>query len=142
MSICSATIREAPTHKDTRGKLTVLQGSDIAFPIKRIYYLHEVPIGAVRAEHGHRKLEQLMFCPAGAVDVMICNGSDQEHFTLADPATLLHVPPGSWRSVKFKQPGSVLCVLASRAYEPDDYIHDYEDFLAWKKESLNFPDGK
>jgi dTDP-4-dehydrorhamnose 3,5-epimerase-like enzyme len=122
----------AQTNIDMRGKLSVVEGASLPFEIKRIYYLYDVPQGATRGEHGHRKLEQVLLCPAGAVEVMVCDGSKQEFFTLREPSTLLHIPPGSWRRVRFLEPGSVLCVLASRPYEPDDYIHDYQEFLQWK----------
>jgi hypothetical protein len=128
-------IHAAPTYRDDKGSLSVLEGADIPFVIQRIYYIHNVPVGAVRGEHGHRELEQVIICLSGAVEVMICDGIQQQFVSLSDPATLLHVPAGRWRSVKFKEAGSVLCVLASAPFEKSDYIYDYEEFLAWKRSS-------
>jgi hypothetical protein len=31
-------------------------------------------------------------------------------------------------------PGTVVCVLASRPYEREDYLYDYEEFLAWVRQ--------
>jgi dTDP-4-dehydrorhamnose 3,5-epimerase-like enzyme len=126
-------LHAAPTYSDAKGSLSVLEGADIPFIIQRIYYIHNVPVGAVRGEHGHRELEQVIICLSGAVEVMICDGTQQEFVTLGDPATLLYVPPGRWRSVKFKEAGSVLCVVASRPFDKSDYIYDYEEFLEWKR---------
>lgn len=129
----SLRVYEATTHSDGKGRLSVIEPSDVPFAIQRIYYIHNVPIGAIRGEHGHRKLEQVIICLSGAVEVMICDGATQEFITLSDPATLLYVPSGRWRSIKFKDAGSVLCVLASRLYDQSDYIYDYEEFLEWKR---------
>jgi dTDP-4-dehydrorhamnose 3,5-epimerase-like enzyme len=123
----------AKTYSDAKGSLSVLEGADIPFIIQRIYYIHNVPIGAIRGEHGHRELEQVVLCLAGAVEVMISDGVQQQYITLADPETMLHIPPGRWRSVKFKEAGSVLCVVASRTFDKTDYIYDYEEFLEWKR---------
>jgi len=137
----SLRLRVAPTYSDAKGSLSVLEGADIPFVIRRIYYIHDVPVGAVRGEHGHRQLEQIILCLSGVVEVMICDGIKQEFFTLADPSTLLYVPSGRWRSVKFKEAGSVLCVLASRPFDKSDYIYDYEEFLEWKRGCSGGADG-
>jgi dTDP-4-dehydrorhamnose 3,5-epimerase-like enzyme len=126
----------AATYSDDKGSLCVVEGADLPFVVQRIYYIHSVPIGAVRGEHGHRELEQIIMCLSGAVEVMICDGVQQQFITLSDPSMLLHVPPGCWRSVKFKEAGSVLCVLASMPFDRSDYIYDYEEFIRWKRSSF------
>lgn len=123
----------AKTHADDKGCLSVIEGTDLPFAIKRIYYIHSVPIGAIRGEHGHRTLEQIVMCLSGAVEMMISDGVEQQFVTLSNPATLLYVPAGRWRSVKFKEAGSVLCVLASQLFDSSDYIYDYEEFVEWKR---------
>jgi hypothetical protein len=41
----------------------------------------------------------------------------------------VYVPPRIW-SVQYKHsPDAKLLVLASHAYDPDDYIRDYDEFL-------------
>ncbi|SIS59415.1 sugar 3,4-ketoisomerase [Phaeovulum vinaykumarii] len=119
------------THIDPRGSLGVLEGDDLPFPIARVYYLFDVPIGAVRGEHGHKQLEQVMICMSGRVEITLNDGTGQYHFTLDTPASALHVPPGYWRRLKFLDPGTSVCVLASRRYEPEDYLYSFEDYLAW-----------
>lgn len=123
------------THLDARGSLSVVENGDLPFPIRRIYYLHGVPLGAKRGEHGHKLLEQLMICMHGVCDVTLNDGQSQDHFTLSSPATALYVPPGMWRSLRFVEPDTVCCVLASRPYEKEDYIYDFEDFLAWSRQN-------
>lgn len=120
---------------DARGQLGVVEGSDLPFDIKRIYYLFDIPIGAVRGEHGHKRLEQLMICMNGACEVTFNDGTRQFKFTLDTPGKGVLVPPGLWRSISFKEPNSVLCVMASHAYEQDDYLYSYEEYLAWVQEN-------
>ncbi len=124
-------IIEIRTHADARGSLGVVENLSLPFAIKRIYYLYGVPIGAIRGEHGHKQLEQLIICMHGRVDVTLNDGRRQYPFTLESPSQGLHVPPGLWRSLYFREPGTVVCVLASRPYEVADYIYNFEEFRAW-----------
>lgn len=125
---------DAPAFVDGRGSLGVLEGAALPFDIARIYYLYDVPIGAVRGEHGHKRLHQLMICMHGQIEVTLNDGQRQHPFTLSSPAQVLYVPPGMWRRLRFLMPETVVCVLASRPYEVDDYIYEYEDFLTWVRQ--------
>jgi dTDP-4-dehydrorhamnose 3,5-epimerase-like enzyme len=125
------------THLDARGSLGVMEDGDLPFLIRRVYYLFDVPIGAVRGEHGHKTLEQLMICMNGRVEVTLNNGSGQFRFELSRPDQALHVPPGMWRSLRFVDPGTVVCVLASQPYDRQDYIFTFEDFLTWVSKKSN-----
>ena len=124
-------IIEIRSHADARGALSVVENGAIPFDIRRVYYLYGVPIGAIRGEHGHKQLEQIIICMHGRVDVTLNDGLQQYPFILDRPDRGLHVPPGLWRSLYFREPGTVVCVLASRPYEVEDYIYNFEDFRAW-----------
>ena len=119
------------THRDARGSLGAMEGDDLPFDVRRVYYLFDVPIGAVRGEHGHKTLEQLMICMHGRVEVTLNDASGQFHFVLDSPAIALHIPPGLWRSLRFVDPDTVVCVLASQPYDRQDYIYTFEEFLTW-----------
>lgn len=125
---------DAPAFVDGRGSLGVLEGAALPFDIARIYYLYDVPIGAVRGEHGHKRLHQLMICMHGQTEITLNDGNQQYPFTLSTPGQVLYVPPGMWRRLRFVMPDTVVCVLASRPYEVDDYIYEYEDFLTWVRQ--------
>ncbi|TMM49158.1 sugar 3,4-ketoisomerase [Sulfitobacter sabulilitoris] len=125
---------DAPAFVDGRGSLGVLEGAALPFDIARIYYLYDVPIGAVRGEHGHKRLHQLMICMHGQTEITLNDGNQQYPFTLSTPGQVLYVPPGMWRRLRFVMPETVVCVLASRPYEVDDYIYEYEDFLTWVRQ--------
>ncbi len=119
---------------DGRGALGVLEGSALPFDVARVYYLYDVPLGAVRGEHGHKRLHQLMICMHGAVDITLNDGVRSHAFTLSSPAQVLYVPPGLWRSMRFVMPETVICVLASRPFEVEDYIYEFEAYLTWVRQ--------
>ena len=125
---------QLPRHVDGRGSLGVIEATELPFDIRRIYYLHDVPMGAVRGEHGHKRLQQLILCMHGQVEVVLNDGAQQFPFTLSDPGIGLYLPPGLWRRLRFLVPETVVCVLASQPYEKDDYIYQYEEFLSWARQ--------
>ena len=45
--------------------------------------------------------------------------------------------PGLWREMIWQEDDAVLCVLASEYYDPDEYIRDYDAFLAYKNQQKN-----
>lgn len=119
-------------YSDTRGYLSVIEGNiDIPFEIKRIYYLYQVP-DTSRGEHAHKQLNQLMFATSGSVRVTLDDGKRKKSFVLDCPWKGLLVKPGLWRTLDNFSDNSVLMVLASDKYEPDDYIRDYQAFLKFK----------
>lgn len=120
-------------YTDNRGYLSVIEGGlDIPFEIKRIYYLYMVP-EAARGAHAHKELQQLMIATSGSVHVTLDDGTEKKTFVLDKPWKGLLVAPGMWRDLDNFAGGTVCMVLASEKYEAEDYIRDYNDFLAFKK---------
>ena len=66
---------------------------------------------------------------------LVDDGSAREEIQLESPAIGLHIPPMIWGTQWKYTRDAVLLVLASHPYDPDDYIRDYEEFLA------NLPHG-
>ena len=59
--ITDCKIIELPKVTDPRGNLTfVEENRQVPFQIKRVYYLYDVPGGAVRAGHAHKSLHQFV----------------------------------------------------------------------------------
>src|SRR5262245_11297390 len=70
---------ELPLITDGRGNLTFVEGQrHVPFDIARVYYLHDVPSGIMRAGHAHRTTQQLMIGCAGAFSVHFSNGIEQQ----------------------------------------------------------------
>lgn len=107
---------------------------DIPFRIKRIYYTYDVPIGTKRGMHAHKKLQQLLWCPYGEIEVILDNGKEKTSYLLDTPEKALLVLKGYWRDMYWKKEGSVLCVAASDYYNENDYIRDYDEFLKYVEE--------
>ena len=119
-------------YTDTRGYLSVIEGSvDIPFEIRRIYYLYLVP-EAARGAHAHKLLQQLMIATSGSVHVTLDDGIEKKTFVLDRPWKGLYVAPGMWRDLDNFAGGTVCMVLASEKYKADDYIRDYSEFLKFK----------
>jgi dTDP-4-dehydrorhamnose 3,5-epimerase-like enzyme len=132
-SIENCNIIDLPKISDTRGNLTYIEaGKQIPFDIRRVYYLYDIPGGAERGGHAHKKLQQLIIASSGSFDVVLDDGKKQKRVHLNRPYFGLYICPYIWRELDNFSSGSVCTVLASRAYEEDDYIRSYEDFLITK----------
>lgn len=122
---------ELPKVTDRRGNLTFLEGSrHIPFPIRRVYYLYDVPGGAARGGHAHRRLQQLVIAVSGSFELLLDNGREATTVRLDRAHTGLLIVPMVWRELLNFSSGAVCLVLASRPYEEDDYIRSHRDFVA------------
>lgn len=122
---------DLPKISDARGNLTfVEQQRHVPFDIKRVFFLYDVPTGADRGAHAHKLQHQFLVCLSGSFDVEVDDGTDQRVFHLNRPWKGLHVPPMIWAAEKNFDPGSVCLVLSSDLFAEDDYLRDYDAYLA------------
>jgi dTDP-4-dehydrorhamnose 3,5-epimerase-like enzyme len=113
-----------------RGKLTVAQqGEGLPFVPQRIFMIHEVPSREARGEHAHRLCHQVLICVHGQCVAIADDGKNRQEFLLDENNKALYMPPLIWGTQYRYGPDTVLLVLASHAYDPDDYIRDYREFL-------------
>ena len=130
MSLDLCRILELPRITDPRGNLTFIEGGrHVGFDIRRVYYLYDVPGGATRAGHGHRRLHQLMIAMSGSFDVVLDDSREKRRFHLNRSYYGLYVCPMIWRDIDNFSSGSVCMVLASDFFDESDYYRDYADFL-------------
>lgn len=121
-------------HSQRKGDICVVENSiTVPFDTKRVYYLYDVPGGVDRGGHAHKELKQLIVAASGCFTVELDDGSVKRSVVLNRPYQGLYVVPGIWRVLKDFSSGSVCLVLASEKYDPQDYIRDYDEFLAFKK---------
>lgn len=112
------------------GDVFVFESEVFNFPIRRVYFIKNVPVGGVRGHHAHKTLKQILICPHGAVEITLDNGKGlQEKVILDNPDDALYVGPYVWRTMKWMEKDSVLLVLASDSFNESDYIRQYSDFL-------------
>lgn len=120
-----------PNHIDQRGNLTAGEfGRLIPFEVKRFFMVYQVPLVEVRGEHAHRECHQFLVCVRGRISVIADDGRTKDEFVLDRPDTGLYLPPMTW-GIQYKySPDAVLLVFASHYYDADDYIRDYDEFVA------------
>ena len=123
-------LRQIKHVTDLRGDIVVTElEQDLPFKVKRMFFVYNVPSEKVRGEHAHKECHQFLACVRGQVSVVVDDGKEREEFLLDRSYFGLYVPPMVW-AVQYKySPDAVLLVLASGAYNPDDYIRDYDEFL-------------
>ena len=126
----SARVTYLPVSTDPRGDLTFIEGGrHVPFDIRRVYYLYNVPVDAVRGGHAHLALEQVIFAVSGSFRVKIDDGKEKAEYTLRDPRQGLYLNRLIWREMDFFSQGAVCMVVASLPYDESDYLRNYDDFL-------------
>lgn len=127
--IMNARIINIPKIEDPRGNLSVIEKEVVPFDIKRVYYLYDVPAGAERGGHAHKKLQQFLVALAGSFDVVLNDGNEEKTITLNKPFEGLLITNGIWRELKNFSSGAVCLVVASDVFNEEDYIRDFDVFL-------------
>ena len=119
-----------PQHGDARGHLVIVEGAkDIPFEIKRAFYIYGSDADVVRGQHANRLSEFVLINVAGKSKVKVKDGTGNEAiYCLNRPHTGVYLPNMVWKEMYDFSPDSVLLVLASTHYDPDEYIRDYRDF--------------
>lgn len=136
MPLVDCKLIDLPKIADPRGNLTFIEaGRHIPFPIKRVYYLYDVPGGSHRAAHAHKALHQFMIAMSGSFDVSLDDGVAKKKFHLNRSYYGLYLPPMMWRTLDNFSSGSVCMVLASEYFDESDYYRDYQKFLVAVKQT-------
>jgi hypothetical protein len=121
---------ELPKIIDPRGKLTYVEGRrHVPFPIRRAYWIYDVPGGEVRGGHAYGELEELVIAVSGSFDVALDDGRSREVAALNRSYYGLYVPAMTWRQLENFSTNGVCLILASLPYSEDDYIRDYDTFV-------------
>ncbi len=129
MSVKDCRIIDLPKIAEPRGNLTFAEGSrHVPFDIRRVYYLYDVPGGASRGGHAHRRLQQFIIAASGSFDVVVDDGVERQSFFLNRSYYGLYIPTMVWRELQNFSSGSVCLVLASEFYDESDYFRDYEEY--------------
>ena len=122
---------EAPLIKDMRGDLVARQvGQGLPFAPRRIFTVFNVPSKKVRGEHAHRECDQFLLALSGSIAVLVDDGRNRQEILLSSPDRGLLLPHMVW-GVQYKYSrDATLLVCASHDYDANDYIRDYDEYIA------------
>ena len=121
-------IIDIPKISDPRGNLAVIEKDCIPYPIKRVYYLYDVPSDAFRGGHSHKEQKEFLVALSGSFEVVLDDGKFKKRVMLNKPNKGLLIPSGIWRELDNFSSGAVCLVLASGEFDENDYIRDYIEF--------------
>lgn len=137
-SVRGVTLHRLKSVEDMRGNLSAGEfGRDIPFDVKRYFLVYDVPSIEIRGEHAHLLCEQFLIAVKGSVHVVADDGSNREQFVLDKPGVGLYLPPMTWGIQYRYSADAMLLVLASRYYESEDYVRDYDRFLELARPGRN-----
>jgi len=123
-------IIDLPKISNRRGNITPVEGGNhIPFDIERVYYLYDVPGGAVRGGHAHKQLQQLVVSVMGAFDIILDDGYKKKTVRLDRAYFGLYIPNMIWRELENFSSGGICLVLASLPYDESDYYRNYDEFV-------------
>lgn len=105
---------------ELRGTLTAVEFATLPFAPKRMFWIQDVPPGAVRGNHAHRTCSQQLFVMSGSVTVNTLPMTAGGRF---------YLPPLTWTTLEHFSADAIVLVLCSEPYDAADYIHDKDEFL-------------
>jgi len=124
---------DIPKIEDFRGNIAVVEKDLLPFPIKRVYYLFDVPSNARRGGHAHKEQLELLIPLSGSFDVLLNNGTETKSITLNKPDKGLLIKSNTWRELDNFSSGAVCLVISSGEFLEEDYIRDFEEYISYLK---------
>ena len=122
---------ELPVVANPQGNLVFAEGeAHVPFSVARVFCVYDIPVEAARGGHAHYRLEEVVFCLAGSLEMVVDDGVSRHTYRLEDPRMGLYVPPMVWHDIGDFSQGTVYMGLISTLYDEDDYIRDYDQYLA------------
>lgn len=129
MTLNDVRVIQLPKILDRRGNLTFIEGDNhIPFEIKRTYWIYDVPGGEIRGGHAFKEQDELIVALSGSFDIVLDDGFEKKTYQLNRSYYGLYVPKGIWRQMENFSTNSLSMILASTAFNKEDYVFDYELF--------------
>ena len=116
---------QLPKIEDPRGNLSFIEhglNGRCPFEIERVYWIYDVPAGAVRHPRALKHTTEMIVAMSGSFDVVLEHDNLIEciHLNRSDCGVV--VEPGVIRSINNFSTNSVAMVLASGPYDSSEYI--------------------
>lgn len=123
-----------PKIEDLRGNLSFIEElNHVPFKTERAYWIYDVPGGQVRGGHAFKLQKELIVALSGSFDVVVDDGKKKQTYSLNRSYYGLYLPAGFWRQMQNFSTNSLALVLSSTHYNPDDYIYEYNEFIAFRR---------
>ena len=100
----------------------------LKFKIKRFYFHNNLKKGYIFGLQCHKKLKQIFICVSGSIKISLISNNKKKVYILNKGSKALYVGPYVWKEIKTLTDNSVLCTLANRNYEKNDYLRNYDEF--------------
>jgi len=123
-----------PQIEDIRGNLSFIEElNHIPFKVERVYWIYDVPGGQVRGGHAFREQQEFVVALSGSFDILVDSGHSRQIFSLNRSYYGLYLPAGLWRQMQNFSTNSLALVISSTHYNANDYIYNYDEFLAYRR---------
>lgn len=124
------------TYSDLRGQLSVAEfDRDLPFIPKRQFFVYGSGNTHARGEHAHKQCAQFLIAVHGSLAVILNDGNNSCEVRLSSPSVGLLMESGVWGTQYQFSDDAVLSVYASHAYDDNDYIRTYSEFIDYLKQS-------
>ena len=105
---------------------------EVPFSIRRVYWIYDVPGGAIRGSHAFRTASELIVALSGSFTVEVEWQGVANSFSLNRSHTALFLPNKTWRQINNFSSNSLALVLSSTEFDELDYIRDHDKFIELK----------
>lgn len=123
-------ILEFPQLGDQRGQLVVAESmKDIPFDIKRIFYIYDTKGDVIRGQHANKNSSFVLINLKGECKIKADDGFNREVIVLDKPYKAVYMGKMVWKDMYDFSKDSILLVLSDYAYDKNEYITNYEEFL-------------
>ena len=106
---------------------------NIPFPIRRVFMMSGVTKGESRGAHGHKKFDQIIVPVQGSFVLGLDDGETKQEILLDDPGIGIRLKPKLWHTMHSFSSDAVNVVFCDQYYDEEDYLRDYDEFLAYIK---------
>jgi UDP-2-acetamido-3-amino-2,3-dideoxy-glucuronate N-acetyltransferase len=122
-----ARLVDFPVQTESRGSLTPFSFARLPVPPRHAFIVRSVPAGTTRGRHALKNTQQLLICLAGQVSVELREAARSETVVLDRPAIGLFIAEQLWAAQTYLTAETILLVLASAPYDPDNYVDEPPD---------------
>jgi hypothetical protein len=101
----------------------------LPFDVKRIFTLDNLPMGAIRGNHAHHKLLEILIPIQGSFDIKLSTPCETTIVNMDVPLRGIILYPYIWRTLYNFTKHSICLSLCSLELDENDYIRNWDDYV-------------